>query len=253
MDNNDAAEKADIESTDRETALCAGRNGHVATIGSCRVFVDTDRYSAALINALSNGAYENRERALIKTLLKPTDRVLEIGTAVGVVTMTAAQVVGPENVVTYDANALIVADARRNFAYNGLDRIESRVGALFNRQKSSSVAAEVPFSISKDFWGSRLRTGPSNKDIIDTVLVPSGCLEDQIQAHQATMLMCDIEGGEVDLFLDADLTGIRLIIMEVHDWIGVQETDMMIRYLITNGFSIDLKHSGGNVAVLCRR
>jgi len=40
--------------------------------------------------------------------------------------------------------------------------------------------------------------------------VPVFCLEDEIEAHRANVLICDIEGGEVDLRMQSDLAGIHL-------------------------------------------
>jgi hypothetical protein len=102
-----------------------------------------------------------------------------------------------------------------------------------------SAPSEVEFSIARDFWSSRLHVGPITEDIIETVRVPTACLEDQIEAHRATVLICDIEGGEIELLIGADLAGIRLIIMEVHNWaVGVRSTDAMLRWLIVNGFNV---------------
>ena len=51
----------------------------------------------------------------------------------------------------------------------------------------------------------------------------------------------------------ADLTGIRLLIMEVHNWaVGVHSTGAMTRSLIIDRFNIDLRHTGNDVAVLRR-
>jgi FkbM family methyltransferase len=235
----------------RESALRDGRQGHIATIGNVSVFVDTEKYSSTLIKSLTDGGYEGRERALVSELLRAEDRVLEIGTAVGAVSMTVAKIVGASNVLTFEANPQIASDARRNFAFNELGEIQSRVGVLCNRLRFESGPASVDFSISRDFWASRLHVGPNRQDIVETVRVPTACLEELISVHRATVLICDIEGGEIELLIGADLTGIRLIIMEVHNWaVGIQLTDAMMRWLIINGFNIDLRHTGGDIAVL---
>jgi FkbM family methyltransferase len=249
------ARLADIERGDqaRQAQLRGGRRGHVVTVGSVGIFVDTDRYSAILIKSLTEGGYEARERELVGTLLRADDRVLEIGTAVGAVTMTAAKIVGAENVLTYEASPQIAADARGNFAYNDLAAIQAQVGVLCNRSRFASAPKQMEFFISRNFWASRLHIGPNAQDIVDTVHVPTACLEEQITAHRATALICDIEGGEVDLLIGADLTGIRLIIMETHNWaVGAQSTDAMMRSLIVSGFNVDLHHSGNGIAVLYR-
>jgi FkbM family methyltransferase len=246
---------AEVERRDeaREAELRDGRQGHLTTIGSAGVFVDTDKYSALLIKSLTQGGYEARERELVGALLRVEDRVLEIGTAVGAVTMTAAKIVGAENVLTYEANPQIAADARRNFAYNDLAAIQARVGVLCNRKLFAGAPEQMEFFISRNFWASRLYVGVDGQDIVETVHVPTACLEEQISAHRATALICDIEGGEVELLTDADLTGIRLIIMETHNWaVGAKSTDAMMRALIVSGFNVDLHHSGNGIAVLYR-
>lgn len=238
---------------DRQIALIDGRRGHVATIGNVSVFVDTEKYSPALIKVLTDGGYEGRERTLVGEMVRTDDRVLEIGTAVGAVTMTAAKIVGAGNVLTFEANPQIAADARRNFVFNDLAGVQSRVGVLCNRLRFGSSPKDVEFLISRDFWASRLYSGANREDIVETVRVPTACLEDQIAAHRATVIICDIEGGEVDLFIGADLTPLRLIIMEVHNaTVGVRSIDAMMRWLIVNGFNVDIQHTGNDIAVLRR-
>jgi FkbM family methyltransferase len=245
--------KAALEEEQRQLALHDGRQGFIKTIGSVSVFVDNDNYSPIVIKTLTEGWYERRERTLVNKLIKTGDRVLEVGTALGAVTMTAARIVGAKHVLSFEANPQIAADARKNFLFNDLDGIQSRVAVLCNRLRFGSAPGEVEFSISRDFWASRLHVGPISQDIIKTVRVPTACLEDQIQNHRASVLICDIEGGEIELLIGADLKGIRLIIMEVHNWaVGAPMTDAMMRWLVVNGFNVDLNHTGDNIAILSR-
>ena len=230
------------------------RNGHLTEIGGFVVFVDTERYAADIISALDGGEYERRERQLVAALVQPGDRIIEAGTAIGVVSMTAAMIVGAQNVLTFDANPDIVADARENFRRNGLSGIKSRIGALKNRQSATSRADTVDFHISREYWASRLNASPTDPGIIKTVQVPVFCLEKEIKLHGANVLICNIEGGETDLLMRADLSGIRTIIMETHYWsAGELAIDAMVRKLILAGFAIHLGHSGRELLVLRRR
>jgi FkbM family methyltransferase len=243
----------DVANAARKEALIAGRLGMIVNIGENDVFVDTARYSEGIIRSLSAQTYEGKERSLVGELLQPDDRVLEVGTALGVVTMTAARIVGPEAVLAYDANPQIVADARRNFAFNELDLIQSRVGVLYNRRRIANAPAEVEFSVSRDFGASRLVVGPNGSDIIGTVRVPTVCLEEEIARHRATVLIVDIEGGEVDLLTGADLAGVRLLIMETHESaVGVEAINDMMRWLSAHGFSADVPRTGKGMAVFRR-
>ncbi len=234
-------------------AIPEGRNGHLTEIGGFTVFVDTSNYAADIIHALDHGYYEGQERHLVTELVRPGDRIIEAGTAIGVVSMVASVIVGTDNVLTFDANPDIVADARHNFRRNGLGGIRSRVGVLTSRSSMASPDETVSFYIDQAYWASRLDASPNTPGIIKTVQIPAFCLEDQIRSHSASVLICDIEGGEVALLAPADLSGIRIIIMETHYWAaGEAATDAMIRKLVMDGFNIHLGYSRDQVLVLRR-
>jgi FkbM family methyltransferase len=233
--------------------LPPGRNGKLIEVDDFTVFVDYDNYAPEIIATLDSGWYEGRERWLAKEILERGDRVIEAGTAIGLVAMTAASIVGAENVLTFDANPEIVADAERNFSRNDLAEIKSHWGVLKNRQSIHGENETVDFYIAKHFWASRLHASEHDENIVKKMQVPVFCLEDEIEIHRANVLICDIEGGEVDLLLHSDLKGIKKIIMETHyGWVGEQETDEMIRKLIVDGFSIHLGLSGQHVTTFRR-
>jgi len=214
------------------------RAGAFVEVGGFSTFV-ADDYGPKVKAALRGGSYEKRERDLVARFLLPADRVLELGTGVGVVAMTAARIVGPQGVVTYDANPEIVADARANFARNGLEGIDARVGLLANRRRFAPGAAA--FGLEGEFWASR-RPGRQEGGFERVISTPVFCLEDEIAAHAANVLICDIEGGEVELLSGADLSALRLIVLETHYWAqGEIATDAMVRELILSGFSIHLE------------
>lgn len=237
----------------REEIVRHGRQGEFISIGQFSIFLDTEKYSEMIQGALRSGGYEGTERWLVSSLLRPSDRVLEIGTAIGVVSMTAAAIVGGRGVVTFDANPEIVRDAQDNFILNNFVEIGARNAVLCNRAKIGQQGPTETFHISRNFWASRLFASPDDGDILRVVDVPVMCLEDAIEAHDANVLICDIEGGEVGLLDGADLSAIRLIVMETHyGFVGEHSTDQMIGYLIGTGFSIDLVRSAHGIVVLRR-
>lgn len=233
--------------------LAEGRQGRVANVGGHLVFVDGTGYSAPLQQALDEGYYEARELNVLEVTLRPGDRVLEVGTAIGAMAMAAAAIIGPAAVVTFDANPAMVADAQRNFMANGLEAIGARVGVLRNRQRWVAGETAVEFFVSRDFWYSRLFASATDADIIRVEQVPLRCLEDEIAAHAATVLVCDIEGGEADLLMGAELTGLRLIIMETHYWAGGRgRIDAMVRHVQAQGFNLNLELTAAHILVLDR-
>ena len=229
-----------------------GRSGHISELAGLFVFVDEVQYGEGICASIDEGYYEGRECGLVETYVKPGDRVLEIGTAIGVVTMSAARIVGAENISTFDANPDIVADAKQNFARNGLAGIDAQVGVLKNR-RTYRPGESAKFYVAEAFWSSRLNASPSAKGIVKTVDVPVFCLEEELRRRNANVMIVDIEGGEADLMSQADLSQVRLIIMETHYWsVGIRRIDAMISGLIGAGFSIDLVASKDQVVVLRR-
>jgi FkbM family methyltransferase len=224
------------------------RSGRIARVGGFDLFID-DAYSEVIKESLRTGGYERRERFLVTRLLEPGDRVMEVGTAIGLVAMTAAAIVGPERVFTFDANSSMVSDALANFARNDLP-VTARCGVLVPQAKH--VAGEnVIFHVSPDFWASRI-VGPQSG--LPTVAVPTHAFEVERRRTNANVLICDIEGGEIDLLMEADLSALRLVILETHVWaVGTAPTDALIARLIATGFALDLDVSGQGVAALIRR
>jgi FkbM family methyltransferase len=227
------------------------RRGHITRIGDFDIFVGED-YGPNVRRALESGGYELRERGLATEFLRPGDRVLEAGTGAGVIAMTAAAVTGAANVLTFEANPYILADARGNFARNGMPEITSHHAVLACRRLFRPNAV-TRFNLSREFWASRIDAPPGHPAIVQTIDVRVRSLEQEIAAHQANVLICDIEGGEVVLLTGADLSGIRMIILETHRWaVGEALTDAMIRDLILQGFAVDLPASAGEILLFRR-
>ncbi|MEO8104037.1 MAG: FkbM family methyltransferase [Betaproteobacteria bacterium] len=248
-----ARERIVNEASAERNAVPEGRNGYLKNIAGFSIFVDTKNYAPSIIAAFDSNYYERREMQLTSDLVHPSDRVIEAGTAIGIVAMTAALIVGAENVLTFDANPDIIEDARQNFRRNGLSKIQSRNGVLKNRRKIAARDETVEFYIDEAFWASRLNASLTAPGIVKSVQIPVCCLEDEIRTHAANVLICDIEGGETDLLMEAELSGIRLIIMETHYAVsGEAPTDAMMRKLVVEGFSLHLGYAANQVVVLRR-
>jgi len=244
---------ATVDEPIRERAAAPpARRGRLVQLDEFSVFVDEDRYAPEIQAAIDEGYYERRERDLVRAFLRPDDRVIELGAGIGVVAMTVASIVGEDRVTTMDANPEILADARENFKRNGFAEIQTYSGLMRNRRAfaKDSVAA---FHIDAVYWTSRLDASATTPGIVKVVEAPVYCLEDEIADLGANVLLCDIEGGEIDLLIDADLSGIRLLIMETHYWMaGEAATDALVSKLIRDGFAIHLGASGEHVSVFRR-
>ncbi|MEL6189728.1 MAG: hypothetical protein AAFU79_34325, partial [Myxococcota bacterium] len=81
-----------------------------------RVAVDYQRWSKTMVEVFYRGLYEVDEVEVLRRVVRPGDRVLDVGAAVGVGTMAAAEVVGSDRVWAVEANPELIALADRNFA-----------------------------------------------------------------------------------------------------------------------------------------
>lgn len=212
-----------------------------------QIKVDSERYSPRMVEALRTGEYEAGERRICQEFFGAGDRVLEVGSSIGAVSLVLGRTVGVENFIGYEANPELMPDALENFRANGL-LLTYHTAVLRNRVRGGAGGL-VDFHINKDFWISSLTWV---RETVRTVQVPVLCLEDEIAKFQANCLMMDIEGGEYDLLEYADLNGIQKIFMELHYWPSRERANKMLRYLINEGFTVDLDMTAGHSLALVR-
>ena len=219
-------------------------------IDGVEIEIHVNEYSERMVRALSGGRYEHKERALLPAILAPGDHVLELGGATGLIAMLAAKIVGPQNVLTVEANPYIVDHAKQNFLRNGLQDIKIENAVLQNAVLWKGPGSSVKFYISRDFWSSRLLPGP---DTVDVVTIPTRCLEDLIRHSLINVLICDIEGAEVDLLMKADVSQIDTLMFETHhNFVSEESTNRLIERLINCGFRINLVAFGEGIVLMQR-
>lgn len=210
--------------------------------------LDKDAVSLPILKQMLKGWYEDKELQIMAALLKQGDRMLEMGAATGITSMWAAKLIGAENVFPYELNPYLIAWAHDNFARNGFAGIKVQQSALAaDKQK---VPSQIDFHIHQDFWASSLvkPEGPH-----ETIKVSTASFEQALATHKVNVLLIDIEGGEVDLLMKADVSGIEKIIMEIHyDAVGKTETNAMVKYLTDQGFFLDLSLCAKSVVALYR-
>jgi FkbM family methyltransferase len=176
---------------------------------------------------LVRGDYEMPERRAVSQLLRKGDRVLEIGSCVGLVALTAAKIVGAENVLAFEPNPSAARIARENFALNALpvELVNAAVGAS---------AGTLDLRISPDSW-----LGASGRRQFDgrTVATPMRSVADVVGTFKPSVLVIDTEGMEDELLPACPLLGVRALVVEVHpDVIGTDGIARLGRHLRNSGF-----------------
>jgi FkbM family methyltransferase len=189
---------------------------------------------------LVRGDYEMPERHAVSQLLREDDRVLEIGSCVGVVALTAARIVGAKNVLTFEPNPAAAAIARENFALNALpiELVNAAVGV---------DDGTLDLRVASDSW-----LGASGRRQLEgrTVATPMQSISRVVADFRPSVLVIDTEGMEEELLPACPLTGVRAIVVEVHpDVIGPDGVARLGRHLSECGFApIDRLSSGDTQA-----
>lgn len=208
---------------------------------------DTD-LRGGLDQALSSGRYEGSEADAIQQHLRPGDRFLDLGAGAGFLCCLAAAVLGEAAVTGVEAAPATVALARANLALNGFS-VTVRQGAVV---PDGHLGTTVAFGVRPAFWASALKgTGdwPPNAVVMTVPALMIGALLADVRP---TVLSCDIEGAEIGV-LATDLSGIRLIVTEIHRSVyGPAGTKRLFDGLSAQGFVFTPKGSQGSVVVFER-
>lgn len=172
--------------------------------------------------------YEVPERDLVERYLRPDDRVLELGTGMGLIATLCARRVGSERVLSFEANPALIPVARETFRLN-------RVAPRLEHAALGPRAGEIEFFIEPDFWASSTHRSGAGAQ---RVRVPMRPLAEVVAEFQPTFLIVDIEGGEAELFESQDLgPSVRRLMLELHPQvIGAEATELLLARLAAAGF-----------------
>ncbi len=182
-----------------------------------------------MIHMIARGDYETPEREAVKAVLRPGDRVVEIGACLGVVSLTAARIVGANSVFAYEPNPAAAAVARENFRRNRLDVaiVQRAVGAKPGRlDLGIGEGSWLGAAIGHHFMGGS-RVG-----------VEIEAIGDIVARHRPTVLVMDAEGAEAEILPACPLDGLRAIVLELHeDPTNPEHMGRLRRLLAAEGFT----------------
>lgn len=164
------------------------------------------------IERLNAGRYEGQEILGVLSTVSEKDRVLELGAGIGVVGAVAAHNRKPQRVLSFEANPALIGTINNLYAMNGLtDRISVINEVLLS---APDRPKEISFHVQNSYLGSSLvaKSGRVTRE----VKVKTRDFEEVRQRFSPTILVMDIEGGELELLRHANLDGIRAIVIEFH-------------------------------------
>jgi FkbM family methyltransferase len=221
-------------------------NDVVATYHGVEV-LDAPHLGPTMINNMIEGTYERREVLSALKFVKKDDVVIEMGAGAGVVGAVAAKNCAPARIVSFEANHKLIASIKALYAHNGIkSKIEVRNKIVLS---DPDAPKSVDFYIRGNFLGSgmTITKGMERAEKVDVPVVKWETIKKQIKP---TVLLMDIEGAELEFFRYADLSGIRVIIVELHRHIYHRPGMREIRDgIAAKGFVEDTDASGRGVFV----
>lgn len=193
-------------------------NPATISIDGITIATDPSLVSRQVRNGLFKETYEEPERILARQFLRPSDRVLEIGGGIGLVSLTCARICGPHNVLTYEANPAMEAVIRHNFQLNGLQpNLRPRLVTAHGQ--------DVTFFVNDNIMSSSCY----DRNMGTPTTLPSDALDAVIADWKPSALVMDVEGAEIDMLGTSTLDGIRTVILELHPHIvGEEKTRAML-------------------------
>jgi len=195
---------------------------------------------------LRNGRYEAGELRHLQSLLKPDDRLLDLGGGLGLVAATASKLTPEGEILSVEAHPGLLPMIREVWRLNNVGNAELKHGLIAN-----TAGAAAKFYARTDFWASSAE--PHSRPFVDEYDVETLGLDALIHAFRPTIISCDIEGAEEGLFDGLDLSGVRAIVLETHPKVyGVQARDTLLDTLKVKGLAAHPQPRPSTVYVLER-
>jgi FkbM family methyltransferase len=223
------------------------------TLSKIRLSIPQELLSPVILNALETGRYEHLEIRQVPRFLKDGDRLMEFGAGLGFVSAFAASQKTLAACITVEANPALIPVIKTTHEINNVkSEIINAVALSESSQLWRSVSdLTIPFYVTKNFWGASLT---AVKSAVRTVSVPVVRVEDLIVKHRPSLIICDIEGGEIDLFDNADLESVRMAFFEVHkSIIGLKGIYALTQTMAAQGLYYDPDYSVGATVMYSRQ
>ncbi len=204
-------------------------------------------------SSIREGRYEAREALQLSRFIRAGDRLLEFGAGVGFISTFASKQVSLNACVVVEANPRLIPIIKQVHADNGVAAEVLHAVALSETSPlwpGAGGGLHVPFYVTPDFWASSLAPNPGASAVEQVPVVKT---TDLLNRHKPTVIVCDIEGGEVDLLDGSDLSSVRSAMFEVHKSVtGLAGINKLTATMAAQGLYYDPDFSVGVIVTYSR-
>lgn len=188
--------------------------------------------SETIANSIRAGTYEAHEAALLSGLIQQDEVILEIGAGCGLISTVCAKNPHSSKVECVEANPNLIDVIRMTHSLNDVD-------VVVHNEILGKTDGETDFYVHADFWASG-----THSFLGTPIKVKTTSFQKRLDDLRPTMLVIDIEGGEMDIFDEVDLSGVRKIMVELHQpTIGRRGMKKVFDTLSRQNFHYDMWHS----------
>lgn len=183
--------------------------------------------------ALRQDVYEDKEAHAVSRKVRTDDVVMEIGAGIGYMSTLAAKVCGAREVHTYEANPALIPYIRRVHRLNG-------VNVELNNALLGPEPGEATFYVRENILASSMDPNPEGEDspVVSTHTLEVRDIRAEMARIKPTAFIVDIEGAEAHLIPHADLSTVRLVVIELHpQWIGEAGTHAVFKAMMDAGLT----------------
>jgi len=167
---------------------------------------------------LRTNTYEQREADAVRALVKSDDVAMELGAGIGFMSTLMAKSCKARAVHTFEANPTFIPYIRQVHEANGVAGKVVLTNALLGPS-----AGRTTFYERENFAASSMIADPQGMTsaVVAVHEVEVLNIAEVMAQIRPTALICDIEGAEAELLPLADLSTVRVAVVELHpQWIG---------------------------------
>lgn len=192
---------------------------------------DSNIIRGKIRGSLRDEGYEGKEATAALKVVREGDIVMELGGGIGFMSTLVATKRKIQHVHTFEANPNLVPYIKRVHEANNVTNATVH-NALLGARKG-----KAKFYVRGNFLASSLDE-KDGQGVTSVEEIEVRNAKSEIKALKPTVLICDIEGAEVDVIPQLDLTGLRAAIIELHpQWIGPEGVNAVFNAFIKAGLS----------------
>ncbi len=181
----------------------------VLNFRTIKVPVTGDHVSRTVWKHIWKGGYERPEIEALLAIVRPDDRVLELGTGMGIVSGVVAKANPQVKIEAYEANPALIGPIQHLHEMNGITNVQINNAVLL----PTADATPIRFNLHANFTESSISDRVEARSAVD---VPVHDFRKVLAEFSPDILVCDIEGGEEELFKGVSLAGMRALVIEFH-------------------------------------